>query len=605
MERVGSQGPQVRSRSLFIALWLASVTVAGAGELAFTDVTEEARVKSDVRITRGNYGAAFVDFDGDGRLDIHTANRLGDFLYHNNGDGTFTDVAVLAGVVNLSQRRQTGCGIFADVDNDGDLDLFTTAMQTSNALYLNDGTGRFEDAADQLGLADGENNFYTSAAFADIDLDADLDLYVVQVGHDSLNVLYRNDGAAGFADITELWGGVANGGWSLQPLFADYDNDGDPDLYVINDYGPDVFYRNEHPEPRFTDVTAESGLVERGLGMGGMWADYDQDGDLDLYITNHGDNALARNRGDGTFEWVTDAGVYDYLTGWGTGFFDVENDGDLDLYVVNGYIGKGLNPHQPDVFYVNPGNGHFEDATAAIGLDTRKANGRGSALGDYDRDGDLDLYVVNIDAPNVLYRNDSVGGHWLNVATVGTLSNRDGVGTRVTVETDGRRWMQEVAIGSSFASQDSPELEFGFGTATRIERIHVRWPSGIEQELRDVEVDQRLTLIEPTPTAVLERNDTEGTAPTAFRLGLPTPNPFNAETGVVFDLPRGTDIRLVVFDPLGRVVRTLVNDAIAPGRYLITWDGRDDAGRAAASGLFFVHLQADDFSATRKLALVR
>ncbi len=504
----------------------------------FVDVTAEAGIsfrhagglRERVMPAIVGSGAAFADYDNDGDLDLYIANSARPYpqanapppqnvLYQNNGDGTFTDVTAIAGVGDTGWGM--GCA-FADYDNDGDADLYVTNYK-GNVFYRNNGDGTFTDFTVGAGSVDHQS-FGAGVAWADYNNDGYVDLYIanyldytkVPQGKEvffpydffgGTNVLFLNKKDGRFIDVT----GVArvSGGFhlSLGTSFADYDNDGDLDLYVANDADQNILYRNEGDgtflNTNIPDARSRTGDVRGGMGV--TWGDYDNDADLDLFVTNWLDenNILYRNNLDGTFADATArSGCFESglgKTGWGTEFFDYDNDGDLDLYIACGHIDPATQepPAQDDILLQNNGDGTFSDVSEILGLDSPRT-GRGVAIADYDDDGDLDIFVVNTGERPWLLRNE--GGnqnHWLKIRTVGTNSNHDGIGVRVEATTGALVQIREVTCGGSYLSQSSLELEFGFGKATMVDSIVIRWPSGTIQTLKDIEVDQTIIAAEP------------------------------------------------------------------------------------------------------------
>ncbi|MFQ5859648.1 MAG: CRTAC1 family protein [Anaerolineae bacterium] len=502
-----------RIMGIVLLLLLVGCTVPefepGPVEVRFRDVTEQAGVgnpagvgdafhipKSGTKderlrevVMRG--GTAWFDYDNDGDLDLYAVNDGPNALYRNNGDGTFTDVAKEAGADNPVSAM--GVSV-ADYDNDGDLDLYVTNIYWPNALLRNNGDGTFTDVAEHAGVTD--RHFAAGSAWGDYDGDGWVDLYVAHYLREA-NVLYHNNGDGTFTDVS-LQTRTNDAGYGFQPLWTDYDMDGDVDLYVINDFTDNVLYRNEGGG-RFTDVTVATGTAAVGGGMGGAVGDYDNDGDFDLFITQFEEDTLLANTGGIFSDLSFKADVANPLIGWGTEFFDYDNDGDLDLFVNNGFImDNSREREEPNALYRNDGEGSFSDVAPALGLDIRNV-GRGAAFGDYDSDGDLDMYVCNIDRPGILYRNDGGNSnHWLMVRTVGAASNRAGIGAKVWVTAGDRRQVREVRSGSSFLSHNSLDVHFGLGRYTGPVTVEIRWPSGIGQTLTNVRVDQLLTVTEET-----------------------------------------------------------------------------------------------------------
>ena len=532
----------------------------------FTDVAQDAGVAFrhfrdlDDRIPLGA-GVVVFDYNGDGRQDIYVASTpdIGDLveetdganaLYRNNGDGTFTDVAARAGVSELPDKTNGGCA--ADYDNDGDQDLFVTNWGSSK-LFSNNGAGAFVDVTEPAGLTDPDISYRSmGCAWGDYDRDGWLDFVLVRhMAEDDLEAfnlrfyahavrpigLFHNNGDGTFTQVTELLGeagapGNSEGeygnlwGAGFQPSWVDFDNDGDADLYVVNDFGkdiqPNVLWRNDGPGKdgnwRFEDISQLSGANAAMFGMGLAVGDYDRDGNFDLYVTNIEDNILLRNNGDGnTFTEVAAAagagkGVLrrQQRVSWGTVFFDYDNDGWEDLYVASGFLDtEPYRNHreQPNLLLRNTGEAKFADMSSVSGADDRGV-GRGVAYADFDNDGCLDLYLANMGLlggapqPAKLFRNSCAWGkNWLTIKTVGTVSNRDGIGARITVTTDGRAQIREIAAGSSNKGQNMLPAHFGLGAADRVDVLEIRWPSGIVQRLVDVSSNQQLTVTEPRRVA--------------------------------------------------------------------------------------------------------
>jgi hypothetical protein len=501
-------------------------------------------------------GVVVLDYDGDGYHDIYVPMasdeaspypRGAKSLYHNNGDGTFTDLGAPALVSDPQARGNGGCA--ADFDNDGRQDLYATNWGSSK-LFRNAGDGTFSDVTASAGVGDPDDTFRSmGCAWGDYDRDGDVDLVVVRHMSESdllaqgaqitpgvlrPMALFHNDGDGTFTNATALLGDDANPlpedtdganfgnvwGAGFQPGWLDFDDDGYADLYVVNDYGesihPNVLWRNDGPGRggswRFTDVSSRSKANAAMFGMGLAVGDYNLDGRLDLFMTDIGQPVLLANNGDGTFTDMTlDAGLSIGSLGdlarvtWGDVFFDYDNDGDEDLYVASGYLDfdPKTNPKvQANVLLRNNGDGTFSDVSAASGADD-PGYGRGVAYLDFNNDGCLDLYVANLGtSPDVpqrarLFQNRCDWGNgWLTIRTVGTASNRDGIGARVTVVAGGKTQVREVSAGASNSSQSMLPVHFGLGRAVVVESVQVRWPIGGVQTLRGVASNQRITIVE-------------------------------------------------------------------------------------------------------------
>ncbi len=484
-------------------------------------------------------GAAFLDYDGDGHLDLYLANGTYltghppdqppvNRLYRNAGADTFADVTAHSG----SADPGYGFGVAAaDYDADGDTDLFV-ANYGPNALYRND-QGTF--AKISAGLADPR--WGSSAGFLDYDLDGDLDLFVANYVRYALDdesvcqqgqvrsycepsvydptgdLLYRNDGNT-FADVTEATG-IALKGKGLGVALADYDRDGDTDIYVANDGTMNFLYANQHSTFAEVGLIAGTRYNEHGhadAGMGVDFGDYDRDGDADLFVTNFAfeTNALYRNDGQGQFAVATQRlGLADpsyRLLGFGTKFFDYDNDGDLDLFAANGHVidriaevDSSQTYRQPNQMFRNDAGRRFADVSATLGPDFQRANaGRATAVADYDDDGDLDLLVTTVAARPRLLRNDGGNAHhWLQILLVGKI-HPDALGTRVEVVADGIRQVQERQSGGSYLSSHDPRLHFGLGAATSAQ-VEIYWPDGTHRIIEKVAANQVLRVVQPDP----------------------------------------------------------------------------------------------------------
>ena len=477
-------------------------------------------------------GGGFFDFDGDGALDIYlvngaplpgavkTAEPPRNALYRNDGEGGFQDVTEKAGVAG----KGYGMGMTAgDVDNDGDLDLYVTSFGP-NVFYRNRGDGTFEDRTQEAGLEAG--GWSTSAAFADYDADGNLDLYVARYvdfaldnhkfcGNQAKNIkaychpdvydpvpgiLFHGRGDGTFRDVTREAGvHVEDEGKGLGVVWGDYDNDGDPDLYVANDSMRSFLFRNEG-KGRFTDVTLLSGVgySEDGktqAGMGTDMADYDGDGFLDITKTNldFEYNSVYRGGALGIFSDESyESGVAEVslnFVGFGTFFFDFDNDGLLDIFAANGHIIDNIHLfnsvsayREPNFLFENQGGGVFREIGASVGDSLSRENvARGAAPGDFDSDGDLDVLVTRCGERALLLENEGGSMESLSVALVGRTSNRDALGARATLRSGDRVAIREVKSGLSYLSQGSLELHFGLGKPGN-ERaasvLEIRWPGG-------------------------------------------------------------------------------------------------------------------------------
>jgi hypothetical protein len=487
-------------------------------------------------------GIAFLDYDNDGWIDIfvlsgtlmdglsHATNRL----YKNNRDGTFTEVTQKAGLVRAGWAMGVTVG---DYNNDGCEDIFITYWG-QNVLYRNNGDGTFTDVTREAGLL-RPARWGTGCTFVDYDRDGNLDLFIanyvvfdpgtvpqqcnwkgvqVNCGPRGLkpesHLLFRNNGNGTFTDVTAQSGvGAVTKSYGLTAIAADFDNDGWPDIYVACDSTPSLLFRNKH-DGTFSEEGMERGVAlsddgQEQAGMGVGVGDYDLRGDLDIVKTHfQGDMpGLYHNRGKGEFEDVTiraGLGVETRYVCWGTGFADFDNNGLPDIFMVSGgvypeveRIFPEIPMNMPRMLFRNLGDGQFEELSekAGPGLMVRRCS-RGCAFGDFDNDGDVDILIMNRNAPPSLLRNDVAGtNHWLKVLLVGVKSNRSAIGARVTIHYGEKVQAQEVLAQSSYLSVSDRRLHFGLGDASSAV-IDVRWPNGNTETLSNIAANQLVTVRE-------------------------------------------------------------------------------------------------------------
>ncbi len=478
-------------------------------------------------------GAAWFDYNNDGWYDLYlTGGEAPDVLYSNNGDGTFTDMSLIAGITILDNRQTNGV-TSGDVNRDGWNDLFiTTTKNFPNYLLLNNGDGTFSLASNWAGSEHAANSF--SASFGDVDLDGWLDLYVcnwsrnmevttsgpiVSVDSES-NYFYMNDGEgllqsrAVELDIDDSLG------CALGVMFTDYDNDNDQDIFVANDFGffngnsPNRMFRNNYPNLSFSEVSAGLGLDQEMNGMGVAKADLNEDGVLDYLVTNIRTDRLMISGFSGYDEeavlrgiqndsvWLQDLISRDWNVGWGAGFLDIDNDADEDLVVANGSLSYNF-PHptlDSNKLFLNDGHGGFTEASFASGFSDTYIS-RALAYCDYDLDGDLDVFVGITDSltgvsTSFLYRNDTQVGDYLQVKATGVQNNPNGIGVKVLVYTDVLIQMREIGGESSFNSQHWQVAHFGVGGLHQIDSIQVVWPGGNSEWFYEIMTNQFIEVVE-------------------------------------------------------------------------------------------------------------
>ena len=481
-----------------------------------------ANIAPDLKMDKvdGGRGSAWGDYDNDGDLDIVAVGTYQPHaLFRNNGDGTFTNTADAAGIAD---PRGGWGSLFADYDNDGYPDLYITrggwSGAAENTLYHNNGDGTFTDVTHTAGVADPQSSF--CAAWADYDNDGYLDLYIADgvIGDGAANVLYRNNGDGTFTNTAEA-AGVADTGNSLGTAWGDYDKDGHIDLHVVNFGQSNVLYRN-NSDGTFTDVTPSTGMnLPVTDPFVTFFLDVDNDADLDIFISNSGSfqafiagqitgtathdvdrQVLYRNNGDGTFTDVTrESGLYHAYGAMGANFGDINSDGYLDIYLATGAPQMGR--LERDALFRNNGDGTFTDVTTALGLGNI-GKGHGVTFGDVDMDGDVDIYVpvggafIGDQWHNLFYRNTGTENNWLTLKLVGTKSNRDGIGAKVTLHIGNDVIYREVSGGCGFGSTNSLSLEIGLGTHTKVDTLEIVWPSGQVDTHRNLSVNQKLIVTE-------------------------------------------------------------------------------------------------------------
>jgi len=542
--------PQFLVTSFLVLVLVDNIFIQSGASVKFTDVIQTSGIqfthedgksyKKYFTETLGS-GVALLDYDNDNDLDIYFVNgssldnsktvRAYNHLYRNDGNLTFTDVTMESQTGN--QGYGTGVCV-GDYNNDGWLDMYVTNFR-SNVLYRNNKNGTFTDVTETANV--DCQKWSTGCSFSDVDGDGDLDLYVANYVDFSIerhipcrvdgilaycsprvydglkDVFFRNNGDGTFTQNTEASGFSYMAGRGLGVIFADYDNDSDPDLYVANDADQDLLYQNDgrgffQETGQVSGVGfSEHGLVENGMGVD--FGDYDNDGLFDIVVTNfqHQTNTIYHNEGNSFFKDVS----YDSGTGtvtmpylaWGINFFDFNNDGWLDLFIANGHLDNNIQLFDTSTTYAqinhlfkNNGNGTFTDLAEELGFEATYSS-RGSAVGDIDNDGDLDLVISNLDQPPNIMKNNSIGNlnNWLNVKLIGSTCNYSAIGSLLILTAGNMRQIREVRSGSSYLSQSDLRLHFGLGNYSVVD-LEVRWPNGQREEFRGVDSNQFIKIIE-------------------------------------------------------------------------------------------------------------
>lgn len=496
------------------------------GDGTFSDMTETAGVQSRqagfINGQMGNkFGAAWGDYDNNGFPDLFLSQIGPDLLFHNNGDGTFSDVTATARVAGSNDNSNDSSALWWDCDDDGDLDLYVSSWAGQNRMYENLGNGTFADrtVASKLG------------------------------------------------DIGQTWTSI--------PI--DANRDGRLDLYVVNDFGANRYYVN-NGHNIFTEATADYGLEDNGHGMGVAIGDVNNDGIFDIYLTNDAayfPNPLFMGEPDGSFtEQAIAMGVSDAEWAWGTEFFDYDNDGDVDLYAVNGFpVARGKNYLFTNLL-TEQGQATFEDRSAVSGANGER-DARGLAVFDYDLDGKLDLLVANWNGPPYLYRNESEAGNWLLLDLVGTTSNRNAFGATVSFVVGDQAYHRH-HDGTEFLGQSVAPIHVGVGEATLIDSLIVRWPNGTAEYFTQLAVNQRLSIMEGqgVSTAVedapLPRN--------ALALLGSAPNPFRQSITLSFHIPNASTVELKLYNVLGQEVLSRQDYFTSSGQHSFSIEGTNLKG---------------------------
>ena len=578
----------------------------------FTKITQGDIVNDD----RYSEGSSWGDVNNDYYPDLFVPDAYSDktnLLFINNGDGSFS--TVISGPV-VSDISTSSGGCFGDFNNDGYLDLFVqNYFGNNNHFYLNQGNGIFSKVTSGIIVSDGGYSFNSSVV--DFNNDGNLDVFVDNgafTGTGGNNFLYQGNGDGTFNKI--IYGEIVNDGeQSLSSGWCDYDEDGDMDLFVANGgtfnyIGIDNFLYKNNNDSTFTRIT--EGIVVNDLGnsAGVSWGDYDNDGDFDLFVANWGgeNNFLYQNNGDASFTKITTGvivndGGHSVAGAWG----DADNDGDLDLFVTNDY-------NENNCFYENNGNGSFTKLfEGSFVNDGGRSNG--ATWVDYNMDGFLDLFVPNGQQPsqsNFLYRNNgSSANNWINIICVGIISNRSAIGTKIrakAVINSQPVWqLRQVSGQTGFNAQNSFNIEFGFGDAAIIDSLIIIWSGGTVDVYDNVQVNK---FYKATEGDALEeiiithvKNDTE--SQDGYVLFNNFPNPFNSNTTIKFTIPskvrrQTSNVTLIVYDILGNEVATLVNDKKQPGIYAVVFE----AGNLP-SGIYFYEFSVENFNETKKFLLLK
>lgn len=503
----------------------------------FVDVTEHAGIEHQYEVYEGTFGGGVTvfDFNNDGFEDLYiTSGIQADRLYLNKGNGTFEDVFKGSGLEVTNEYVTQGV-VSADINKDGFRDLFITTITTTdgknviprakNLLFLNNGNATFTNVTKAYGLEEF-NSFSTGPSFGDIDADGYPDLFVgnyfqeftgklgiikdatiVSANQTARSYLLKNNEGKSFKNVYDDYG-LGHKGFGFGGVFTDFDNDQDQDLLVNQDFGykavPNFLYQNEYPNDRFEDVSQQTEMDLKINAMGAAVGDYNGDGWMDYYVTNIKFNMLMENQGNGNpfVDKAKELGTYNLAISWGANFADFDHDEELDLFVSNGDLNPNCTP-MGNFYFENNANTYTEKGRELAINDY--GIGRGSVIFDMDNDGDMDLLVVNqkpilnypIASTTRLFRNDIARGNWLKIALKGVQAESSGIGSRVTVIANGKKFIREIdGGGSSHISQNSVIAHVGLGTTTKIDSVIVNWSGGNTQIITNIKANQLLEIVE-------------------------------------------------------------------------------------------------------------
>lgn len=562
---------------IYFPLFLLLSFVQVAAQAQFVDRSSQ----SGINNVGFNRGVSIVDYDQDGWEDIYFTRLSGsNMLYRNNGDDTYTNLSEAA---NLAYDEASMSAAWGDLDNDGWPDLVLGNRDVPSKIYHNNGDGTFTDQSEILGFAITAK--VQAVLLADIDNDGWLDIYLANF--DTENALYINQGYGQFKEVNQERGALDNKK-AMGSLFFDYDNDGDQDLYLTHDANQaNILYQNDGAG-YFTDVSASAGVNFAGQGMGVDAGDYNNDGYLDLYITNLYENVLFLNERNGTFsDQSAAAGVTDRGMGWGTTWIDYDNDGWQDLYVCNETLFPVNGSNYDNVMYRNERDGSFT-IVSANSLLASPLSGYGTVAADLDKNGQVDIVIANsgLSDGNQLLQNQAQNDHhWVVLRLEGRQSNRSAIGARVTIKAGELELCDQVIAGNSFASQNSLQLHFGLGNQTQIEAIDIYWPSGQKEHFEQLEVDRYYQIIEQS--AITATKKISGIRDIQAKI---YPNPVQENLTFALHLQHSIgSIHFRILDVTGRVLAQQTERALQSGHHFSAWP----LAESWSNGLYYLEITSE------------
>ncbi|HCA43488.1 MAG TPA: hypothetical protein DEP28_09585 [Bacteroidetes bacterium] len=549
-----------------------------------------------------------IDYNNDGLLDIYVTNGpqpgAVNFLYKNNGNGSFTKITDLTIVNDVS--RDDGAS-WADIDNDGFLDVcYVNWGNNADRLYRNNTMGNFTF----LNTSPVSTNFGFSEAvsFGDYDSDGLVDIFVTNsFGAGHKNFLYKNLGNLNYVKI-DTGIAVNETADSRGVNWIDIDNDRDLDIYVTNEVGQNNFLYINNGSGYFTKNTSSAITTDASNSWSGSWGDYDNDGDMDVFVANHGNrpNALYRNDGNLLFTKVNSTVInndsgYHASSSW----VDIDNDGDIDMFVTQAYGPPGV--RLKNKLYKNllmeTSSPNFEKITNDASV-SDSGYSYGLAFGDMNSDGFPDLFVANTfneNQNNYFYLNNGNSNKYIQIRTSGVTSNRAGIGTKVKIKANingNPVWQTKIVEGQSGYCSQNLWLNFGLGNATVIDSMIVEWQSGSVNKFANIQLNRFISVIENG--GIVNINKYSNEIPLQFTLEQNFPNPFNPETKINFSVKENSNVKLVVSDINGKEVQTLLKSNLTPGSYEVVFNGKN-----MSSGVYYYTLIAENFISSKRMVLIK
>jgi hypothetical protein len=572
----------------------------------FTNVANQVGVQAAYYVH--NYvpggGVATGDLNNDGLPDVIVATAdqtlgSGKIKVYRNDNGTFTDVTASSGI-NFSSTSGLKAIIIGDYNNDGWRDVYITNWYTGSRLYKNNGNGIFTDVTSISGITEPADYQPTASSWIDYNKDGFLDLYICNYGNieshgEEPNFLFKNNGNGTFTDVT-LSAGVGDS-LTRKPLAIvcfDYNNDGWQDILISNDkLQRPTLYKN-NGDGTFTDVTMSCGIMCFADGMGLSVADIDHSGNMSVSLSNgvHG-NFLFKNNGNGTFTDISaSAGIQMNKNCWGSSFFDYDNDGWADLYVT-----ASLGVDLCDGFFKNNRNYTFTNLISSTGL-RDSAQSHCTSVSDFNNDGYPDLIVTEVDSNTHVYRNSGFTNNWIKLKCTGTISNRDAIGSSITIYYGANHEKKVITGGNSYLSCEDVTLIFGIGTANNADSLTIKWTNGMVETAYNIAPNNTYHAVEGSGLFGIENISSQ--IPNSISLYQNYPNPFNPSTKIKFDILKEEFVKLIIYDIMGREIETLVKQKLKPGIYSVDFNANK-----LSTGVYFYQLHSGSFTETKKMILTK